>query len=90
MQRLGSMSAPGTSVLAPCVMLVHSDSLDCFCFGSECCQSCSPTQLRAYLLQRPWDRCELLPAAVGTEHFWHMHSFPLKVTRSPGGKGSLK
>lgn len=36
-QRLGSVSAPGTSVLAPCVMLVHSDSLDCFCFGSVCC-----------------------------------------------------
>lgn len=49
-----------------------------------------PYQLRAHLLQRPWDRCELLPAAVGTEHFWHTHSFPLKVTRSPGGKGSLK
>lgn len=46
--------------------------------------------LRAHLLQRPWERCALLPMDVGREHFWHMHSFPLKVTRSPGGKGNLK
>lgn len=44
----------------------------------------------AYLLQRPWDRCTLPLADLGREHFWHMHSLPLKVTRSPGGKGDLK
>lgn len=69
---------------------------DCFCFGSECCQAPHralqrplPTLLSTHLLQRPCDRWELLPDR-GREHFWHMHAFPLKVTRSPGGNGSLK
>ena len=48
------------------------------------------TPLSTHLLQRPWERCALLPMDLGREHFWHMHSFPLKVTRSPGGKGNLK
>lgn len=43
-----------------------------------------------HLLRRPWVECTLPPPNVGREHFWHTHSLPLKVTRSPGGKGSLK
>lgn len=51
----------------------------------------APPPLSAHSLQRPWDRCVLLPPDdLGREHFWHMHSFPLKVTRSPGGKGNLQ
>lgn len=29
----------------------------------------TPTPLGAHLLQRPWDRCTLLPAVLGREHF---------------------
>lgn len=43
-----------------------------------------------HLLQRPWAGCALLLTEAGREHLWHTHSFPLKVTRSPGGKGILQ
>lgn len=49
-----------------------------------------PQPCLAHLLQRPWHRGSLLPADWGREHFWHTQSLPLKVTRSPGGKGDLE
>lgn len=49
-----------------------------------------PSATDTHLLQRPWVRHALPPTDLGREHFWHMHSFPLKVTRSPGGNGTLK
>lgn len=99
MPGLSSMSTPDAAVQAPSGTLTRSGSLRLLLLRAEGGQPPPraprgaprpPRPAPPHLLQRPWAGCALLLTEAGREHLWHTHSFPLKVTRSPGGKGILQ
>lgn len=92
MPGLSSMSTPDAAVQAPSGTLTRSGSLRLLLLWAEGGQPPprAPRGPPPHLLQRPWAGCALLLTEAGREHLWHTHSFPLKVTRSPGGKGILQ